>query len=141
MAGQVTVFNCFNEPVTNLSVGGYPAGSIPAWSGGVTPAPPKYTPSSITVPRAKYAGTSVAFAIGDNPIMVPWDSFTGRGTITVPSSVPGGGPISLDQDLMLYVTANEAFLMTQFGYVIGTFAITGSLSAAASATQPTLSAG
>lgn len=137
MPGQVTVFNCFNEPVANLSVSGFPAGAIPGWSaGGTSPAPPKYTPSSITVPRTKYAGSTVSFAIGDNPLIIPWDSFTGRGTITVPSSVPGAGPISLDQDLMLYLTANEAFLTTQFGYVVATCPIAGSLSSISSA-EPT----
>ncbi|HEX8392435.1 MAG TPA: hypothetical protein VF665_08780 [Longimicrobium sp.] len=128
MAGKVTVFNCFNEPVTNLSVAGYSAAAtIAGWADGTVTGVPKYTPSSTTVPRAKYAGSSAVFAIGDNAVKVPWDSFTGSITVTVPSSVPGTGPISLDQDLMLYVGANQAFLTTQFGYVIGTFTVVGAL--------------
>jgi hypothetical protein len=128
MPGKVTVFNCFNEPITGLSVSGNGVGNVTGWSTGGTGSPPQYTPSSITVPRSKYAAAGT-FAIGANPIIVPWDSFTGRASITIPSSVPGSGPISLDQDLMLYITANEAFLTTQFGYVVGDpFPISGSLS-------------
>jgi hypothetical protein len=111
---NVYVFNCYNEPITKFLVGGNAAGDIAGWS---TTATTKYTPSLLVVPRSKFPQDDKAtFAVGDNDIRVPWDSFTGTTTITIPD--PTKQSISLDDDLILFVTRNEAILMTTRGFVL-----------------------
>lgn len=52
-AGKVTVFNCYSEPVTGLTVSGYAVGDIGPYSQGGAGKPPRYTPSSLVVARSK----------------------------------------------------------------------------------------
>jgi hypothetical protein len=112
---DVTVFNCYNEPVTGLIVSGGPVGDIDAWSDGRGSRPPRYTPSSRVVGRSKSSAPKT-FALGDNPVVVPWDSFTGRATVRIPA--PGDSGISLDDDLLLFVSTSQLTLMTVRGRVV-----------------------
>jgi len=117
--GTVHVFNSYNEPVTGLSVSGYSAGNIDGWAAsGAT----QYTPNQVSVPRCKYQGevSGPAFAIGDNPVVIPWVSFRAAATITIPPPQSG---VSLMDDLILYLTVNTAILVTTRGYVLNTFPI------------------
>ena len=119
---NVYVFNLYNEPITGMSVAGYAAGSIAGYAtGSVPPGVPVYTPASLSVPRSKSPGSSASFAIGDNSLILPWDSFRGQATITIPD--PAVSPVSLTDPLILYVTRNDAVLMTERGYVFGQFPI------------------
>jgi hypothetical protein len=119
---NVYVFNLYNEPVTGLSVAGYAAGSVPGYATGTVPAGvPVYTPASLAVPRTKSAESGASFSIGDNSIVVPWDSFRGEATITIPD--PAVYPVSLTDPLILYLTRNDAVLMTARGYVVGQFPV------------------
>lgn len=122
VTSKVTVFNCYNEQISKLSVGGYSAGDIKPWSDGSSGNPPKYTPSSIAVPRTKNSDdNNPTFAIGDNQVIVPWDSFKGTLTVTIPD--PKSTDVSLDDDLMLFITRNNAILVTQRGYEKGSFPV------------------
>jgi hypothetical protein len=113
--GSVYVFNCYNEPISGLVVGGGRVGNIPGWaSGGST----IYTPSAIRVPRSKSAAPG-NFATGDNSVRSPWDSYTGTTKITI----PGPGSISLDDDLILFLAVNQATLMTTRVFVNATFPV------------------
>ncbi|CAD7717980.1 hypothetical protein LMG31884_27200 [Xanthomonas hydrangeae] len=123
MAGKVTVFNSYNEPITSLLVTNNNAGNIAGWAAG--PTPPLYTPSSLAVPRSKYPSTSAVFAYGDNTLVFPWDSRTGHATVTISQDS------SLDDDLILYITQNKAILLTARGVVLNTFDVTTSLNMAA----------
>jgi hypothetical protein len=109
MPGRVYVYNCYNEPMNSLTVGGASAGSISAWSG------PNYQPQSISVPRAKYSAPG-QFVIGDVPCQVQWDSLSVTTTITIPTT-----GVSLDDDLILYVAVNQSILLSTRGYVLNTF--------------------
>ena len=120
---NVYVFNLYNEPITALSVAGYAAGKIPGYADGTVPAGVAiYTPASLSVPRSKTPGSSASFAIGDNTLVVPWDSFRGTATITIPD--PAKTPISLDDPLILLLAVNDAILLTTRGYVVQTFPFT-----------------
>jgi hypothetical protein len=120
MAGKVYVFNCFNEPITGLSVAGYSVGNIPQWADGTGKAI-KYTPEGMTVERSKYP-TQKDFAIGENSLLVPWDSFTGSTTVVIPDPKPQEkNSVSLDDDLILFLCTNEAILLTTRGFVLNTF--------------------
>jgi hypothetical protein len=122
MPANVYVFNLYNEPVTNLSVSGYNAGSINGYANGTVPAGvPIYTPASLTVPRSKTQGGTASFSIGDNPLVIPWDSFRGTVTVTIPD--PAKFPISLDDPLILLLAVNDAILLTTRGYVVQTFTV------------------
>jgi hypothetical protein len=115
--GNVYVFNSYNETVSGLSVAGGAAGDISAWAmGGGT----RYTPSARAVPRARNA-TPGSFAVGDNIVRIPWDSYTGRATVTIPS--PATSPVSLDDDLILFLTLNQAILESTRGFVLSTFPV------------------
>jgi len=81
--GQVSVFNCFEEPVSGLTVAGGPAGSIPGWS--LRGAETRYTPAGLPVWRSNVPNRG-EFAMGDNALTLPWDSFTGAATITIPET-------------------------------------------------------
>ena len=109
--GSVHVFNCYNEPVTGLSVAGYVAGSIGALADDDT-----FTPQSIPVPRARTRPTTAAFAIGATTVIVPWDSFRGTTTVTVPD--PADGAVSLTDPLLLALSPSGSALLTQRGYVL-----------------------
>jgi len=123
MPGNVMVFNIYNEPVTNLLVGNNNAGNIAGWATG--PNPPQYTPSGLPVKRTKYpSDESASFAYGDNPMVFPWHSRTGKTTVNIPVST------SLDDDLILYLSQNEAILLTARGVVISTSTVTTTLSLA-----------
>lgn len=118
MAGKVYVFNCYNEPVTAMSVAGYAVGNVAPWSEGGTEKPLKYTPNGLAIKRSKYP-TQECFAIGENAFLVPWDSFTGTTSVKIPD--PSSSGISLDDDLILFVCTNEAVLLTTRGYVVEQF--------------------
>jgi hypothetical protein len=132
MPGSVYVFNFYNEPISNLSVGGYPAGNVNGCGNG-TSAPP-YTPASLPVPRAKYPAGSAAFAIGDNSVVIPWDSFRAMVTVTIPN--PASSPVSLDDPLILLLAVNEAILLTTRGYVLSTFPVQLANTAMQAALEP-----
>jgi hypothetical protein len=118
--GRVTVFNCYNEPVTGLSVSGSNVGHIAPWSNGRGDGPPLYTPSSLRVDRSKNPDPG-KFAFGGNRAMVPWDSFTGEATVRIPS--PGDSGIGLDDDLLLFVSPSQMTLMTTRGFVVDNFPV------------------
>jgi hypothetical protein len=119
---NVYVFNLYNEPVSNLSVSGYNAGDIAGYATGtVPPNVPIYTPASLAVPRSKSPGSTASFAVGDNAVLIPWDSFRGAVTVTIPN--PAVSPVSLMDPLILYLTRNDAVLMTDRGYVLGQFPV------------------
>jgi hypothetical protein len=118
MPGSVYVFNLFSEPISNLMVGGFPAGSISGYADGSSA--PVYTPASLPVPRVKFPADSAAFALGDNSLVLPWDSFRGVTTVTIPS--PSGG-VSLDDSLILLLAVNSAMLLSARGYVLATFPV------------------
>ena len=119
MPGKVYVFNSYNEPITNLSVSGYNAGSIAGWG-------TDYKPDVINVPRAKHSDdeSTAAFAIGDNPMIIPWDSFQAAAKVTIPN--PAASNVSLDDDLILYLMVNKAILVTTRGYVLDVFDVSTS---------------
>lgn len=119
MAGNVYVFNCYNEPINTLSVQYGAVGSVPGYSAG--PTPPEYTPGTTKVPRSSpLAGGK--FGVGANIVTAAWDGFTGTVTVTIPD--PKVGPVSIDDDLVLFVMVNQAVLVTTRGYVMGTFPVT-----------------
>ena len=120
MPGKVVVFNSYNEPITGLLVANNVAGNIAGWA--VGPTPPQYTPSALSVPRSKYPATTAVFAYGKNTLIFPWNSRTGNTTVDIPLE------ISLDDDLLLYLTQNQAILLTARGVVISTFVVTTTLS-------------
>jgi hypothetical protein len=124
MSGNVYVFNCYNEPINQLNIANLGAGGIAGWS---TTAGTLYTPAQLKVARSKYPESSATFAIGDNQLAALWDSFTGNVTVTIPD--PKAGDVSLDDDLILFLTKNEAVLLTTRGMVQATFPL--SLQAAA----------
>jgi hypothetical protein len=116
---SVYVFNSYNEAVSSLGVAGGVVGDIAGWSRGsgqVT----QYTPSARPVPRVRNA-TPGGFAVGDNAVRIPWDSYTGRATVTIPS--PGSSPVSLDDDLILLLTLTQAILESTRGFVLSTFPV------------------
>jgi hypothetical protein len=117
MPGKVTVFNCSSESA-QLQVSSGQAGAIAALSQG---AGASYTPGSITVGRSGSPSPG-AFAQGSNPVVILWDSMTGSTTVDVPAGI-----VSLDDDLLLFVTSNQAFLVTTRGYTVGTFAVQRSM--------------
>jgi len=119
---NVYVFNCYNEPITGLSVGGYKAGDISGYADGSSPPPPIYTPTSLAVPRSKDSQSSATFAIGDNTLLAPWDSFRGNATITIPD--PAKQLVSLDDPLLLFLAVNDAILLTTRGYILQHFPVT-----------------
>lgn len=120
VAGRMTVFNVYSEPVNGLAVAGDRVGSIAGVSDGRPNLPPRYTPASIVVPRSK-ARQPGAFAIGDNDVLIPWDSFLGSATVRVPD--PRDGVVSVDDDLWLYLATNRVTLITTRGYVLDTFPV------------------
>jgi hypothetical protein len=115
---DVYVFNCFNEPITGLSVGGYSAGDIPAYSDGTKA--PVYTPASLAVPRSKEPQSKATFAIGDNLLVAPWVSFRAGATIKIPDPAKG---TSLSDPLLLFLCVNRAILLTTRGYVLDEFPV------------------
>jgi hypothetical protein len=113
--GNVYVFNCFNEKA-QISVTGYSAGPIAAWQS-VTGSNP-YQPSAVTVPRIKHNDerSGAAFADdGGNSLNVGWDSGICNG---IPIDIPTTG-LSIDEDLVLYITHNQAILLRFDGFVLG----------------------
>lgn len=119
MPGSVYVFNLYNEPVSNLMIDGYPAGSINGYSNGVSA--PLYTPASLAVPRTRFPSGSAAFAIGDNTVAVGWDSFRAMVTVSIPD--PRSTPVSLDDPLILLLAVNNAMLLTTRGNVLSSFPV------------------
>jgi hypothetical protein len=113
MAGSVYVFNCYNEPASTFSVGGFSAGGIPAWNR-------SYQPESLSLRRIKHGDqrTAAQFAFGDNSCLIVWDSFSATTTVSIPTS-----GVSLDDDLILYVCTNQSMLLNTRGYVLDTFRV------------------
>lgn len=113
--GNVWVFNCFNEAAT-LTVASYPAGTIPAWTAS---GPSIYQPSAISVPRVKHSDDQPGPAFsndGKNELSVTWDSAQYQ-SVSMP--IPAGD-ISIDNDLVLYLTLNQFILMDTDGFVLAT---------------------
>ncbi|HST49605.1 hypothetical protein [Jatrophihabitans sp.] len=129
MGSYVYVFNLYSEPVTTLTVGGAPAGSIAGYATGAG-APP-YTPARLAVSRARYPTGSAAFVLGDNLVQIPWDSFRGLTTVTIPS--PGSAPVGLDDPLMLLLAVNQATLLSTRGFVLANFPVSLGMGAASPA--------
>ncbi len=119
MGSFVYVFNLYSEPVSNLTVGGAPAGCIAGYATGAG-APP-YTPARLAVSRARYPSGSAAFVLGDNPVHIPWESFRGVTTVTIPA--PGSAPVDLDDPLLLLLAVNQATLLTTRGFVLASFPV------------------
>jgi hypothetical protein len=111
MPGSVYVFNLYSEPISNLTIGGYPAGGINGYANGGSA--PLYTPASLSVPRTKFPTGSAAFALGANQLQVLWDSFRGMTSVTIPAD-----SVSLDDSLLLLLAMNEAILLNTRGYVL-----------------------
>jgi hypothetical protein len=118
MPGSVYVFNLFSEPISNLMVSGFIAGSVSGYADGSSA--PAYTPASLAVPRVTSPADSATFALGDNSLVLSWDSFRGITTVTIPS--PSGG-VSLDDSLILLLAVNNAMLLSTRGYVLATFPV------------------
>jgi hypothetical protein len=116
--GGVTVFNCHNEAVSGLTVAGGLAGNVAGWSLGGAQTP--YTPAGLVVPRSLGPNPG-QFAIGDNALTLPWDSFTGSATITIPD--PRSGVVSLLDDLILFAALNQAVLLSARGTALATFPV------------------
>jgi hypothetical protein len=116
----VTVFNCYNEPIRNLAVAGHAVGTIDGWSDGTAGRPPRYTPASLTVARSRYAEAET-FAVGDNPVIIPWESFTGSTNIKIPD--PSRSQINLADDLLLFVGTNRVTMLTARGFALDTFEV------------------
>jgi len=119
MGSFVYVFNLYSEPVSNLTVDGALAGSIAGYATGAG-APP-YTPARLAVSRAKYPTGPAAFVLGDNSVQIPWDSFRGITTVTIPS--PGSAPVGLDDPLLLLLAVNQATLLSTRGFVLANFGV------------------
>jgi hypothetical protein len=115
--GSVYVFNCYNEPISSLTVAGAAVGSIDSWS---TRGQTLYTPAERAVPRTRNPSPG-SFVNGNNAVRIPWDSFTGTTTVTIPD---GSSGISLDDDLILFLAINQAMLLTTRGRVQSTFPVT-----------------
>jgi hypothetical protein len=108
----VYVFNLFPESA-RVEVNSLGAGAIERWGW----ESPIYRPApGLKVPRSRYPqADNAVFHNGDNVVVVRWDSFTARATVPVSQDV------SLTDDLLLYVTTNQFFLMNTRGQVIGEF--------------------
>jgi len=128
MPGNVYLFNLFSEPISNLAVNGFAAGSIGGYANGGT-GTPIYTPASLAVPRTRYPADSAAFTIGANSVILPWDSFRGITMVNIPD--PAQTPVSLNDPLLLLVAVNEAMLMTTRGLLLSTFPVQLGMQAAA----------
>jgi hypothetical protein len=114
--GSVYVFNCYNEPISALAVAGAAVGGIDSWS---TRGQTLYTPAERAVQRSRSPNPG-SFANGNNAVRIPWDSFTGTTTVTIPDASSG---ISIDDDLILFLTINQAILLTTRGRVQSTFPV------------------
>ena len=71
--------------------------------------------------RAKYPTGSAAFVLGDNNVQIPWESFRGITTVTIPS--PGSSPVGPDDPLILLLAVNQATLLSTRGFVLANFAV------------------
>jgi hypothetical protein len=112
MPGKVYCFNCHRETISQLLVNGLPASTIAGWT------IPGYTPASLPVDRIRRSdGRTPAFPI-DRPtaLELRWQSFTGK--VSIPAVSPFDSPVSLDDDLVLYMTLNGAILLTTRGSVM-----------------------
>ena len=119
LTSKVYVFNCYNEVINGLKIAGNTAGDVAGWS---TTAGTKYTPSQLAVPRSKFPSEddTATFAIGENDVFMRWTSFSGTVTVVIPDPKESTG-ISLEEDLILFLTRNQAILLTTKGYIRGTF--------------------
>lgn len=116
MPGKVSVFNLYNEPISGLSVSGYSAGNVAGYNPPTSS--PAYQPGALATPvsRAAHAGSSALFVTGDNNVIIPWESFTGTVTITMPD--PTKTQVSIDDDLIIYLATNLALVVTTRGFVL-----------------------
>lgn len=114
MAGKVYCFNCYNEPIHQLTVNGVSFGqAIGPWA---TSGAGTYTPVAAAVPRVRRGDGSAAAFPNDRPtqLRIDWDSFTGQAAIDL-SALAG---ISLDDDLILFIAVNQMMLMQTRGFVL-----------------------
>jgi len=116
MAGRVCVFNCFNESINQISVGGLRRRR----HCGMGRQRRRHVPAPVDCAAAHQARRRAdrpAVRVGDNPCQVAWDSWL----VTVNVTVPSPGSVSLDDDLLLYVFVNQSVLVSTRGMVLGTF--------------------
>jgi len=114
MPGKVYCFNCYNETVNQLNVNGLLAGAIGGWA---TSGSTIYTPVSLAVARARHGdGQTVPVFPNDQPtpLRIDWDTFTVHATV----NTVGLPNISLDDDLVLYLSLNQLTLMSTRGFVL-----------------------
>lgn len=117
--GKVYVFNCYNESINILNVNERPADSITGWS---TSVETKYTPNRIFVQRCNsidQSGGKAAFLWDGNPVHIEWDTYPNKRADVVIAK----DRVSIDDDLILYLTVNKAILMDTRGFVLGVFEI------------------
>jgi hypothetical protein len=127
MPANVYLFNLYSEPISNLTIDGCPAGSIAGYgNGGGTPI---YTPASLAVPRTRYPSGSAEFALGANIVVLPWDSFRGTVTVTIPD--PAQSPVGLNDPLLLLLAVNSAMLLSTRGQLLSSFPVQLAMQAAA----------
>lgn len=119
MPGKVYCFNNHQEPIHQLTVNGMRAGSINGWA---RSGPEPYAPGALAVARARH-GDEAAIPVfsGDRPtpIQIEWDSVSVRTSIDL-SGLPD---VSLDDDLILHIAANQMNLTTTMGVVLATVEI------------------
>lgn len=111
MPGKAYCFNTHNEPL-QLTVNGARAGSVPPW-GGAGP----YAPAALAVPRARHAdGQPGAVFPNDRPtsLRLAWDSYGAMPVVNLAEL----SSVSLDDDLILFIAANQITVMNTRGLVL-----------------------
>jgi hypothetical protein len=68
---------------------------------------------------SRYPGSLAQFAVGDNPVQIPWDLLQGTTMITIPD--PNSTQVSLEGDLTLFPATNSTMLLTTRAYLLATF--------------------
>ncbi|ELX09337.1 hypothetical protein Jab_2c14030 [Janthinobacterium sp. HH01] len=123
MTGNVYCFNTFGDNLEQFSVNGASASAtVPAVAGWPTASSSStsiYTPYALSVPRARHGDTFTAVFLNDGPTVMGmnWDSGKVETSIDL-SQLPH--PVSLDEDLILYMSANQMILMNIHGFVLKT---------------------
>ncbi|ABD08120.1 hypothetical protein RPB_3424 [Rhodopseudomonas palustris HaA2] len=114
-AGSVFVFNVFSEDMDRFSANGSQVGGDPAiaaWSAG--PAPARFTPGSLQVPRTLNPSDGPGkFFNGSNDIKVSWSGEIGACTVPI-----DGAKHPLLEDLALYVFRDNYYLIDSVGVLI-----------------------
>lgn len=109
-AGQVSVFNCFSEPLS-LSVNGPSVGQIDAWNTG--PGGLLFEPAGMAITRTIDPGQGGTFFNGTNQIIVDW-----MGEIFHVDVAVDGAQHPLRESLALMILRTSYSLLNAFGVVI-----------------------